>query len=120
MSSPSLGPRFWNLPREHGVPGLPQLQAPRRPCPARKLLLAKATTSPHIRPVVSPLSLSLQRRLDPLPHPLLSGWAQPYRFQAYTNQGSKRVPTRDCHQTWALTSLHPDLFSLPYLGFEPR
>lgn len=82
MSSPSLGPRSGNPPREPGVPGLPQLQAPRRPCPARKLLLAKETTSPHTRPVVGLLSLSRQRRLNPLPHPLLSGWAQPYRFQA--------------------------------------
>lgn len=118
MSSPSLGPRSRN------PVNLVYLACPSSkhlsPCPARKLLLAKATSSPHTRPVVGPLSLSRQRRLDPLPHPLLSGWAQPHRFQAYTNQGIKRVPTRDCHQAWALTSLRPDLFPLPYPGFEPN
>lgn len=75
MNSPNLGPHSWNLPRESGVPGLPQLYATRRPYPARKLLLAKANTShrppPIHTPCVGPIK-SLPTEKAGFPSPTLS------------------------------------------------
>lgn len=79
--------------RTRGTRPAPVLWATRRPRPAWELPLAKATTSPGTHPVVGPLSLSLQRSLDPLPHLSHPAGLSLKDPKAHTHRRSKRSPS---------------------------